>query len=174
MSKKIYCGIGQIPKGARLGSMKECADRNQIRYYGIKKIDPKLVEAIQKSKEPSDRDQIFKDITKYKGKIKRIKDKIAGTKDKTVKNKLQKELEKIVEDTNKLIKQFNEIEKRRQKRFNNFDQTEFEDRINYGGFGSSNRSRSLNRSRGSDKRRSSNRSRSLNRSRSYAFDGYGS
>ena len=39
---KIYCGIGKVPKGSKRGSMKECVESGQIRYYGIKKIDPKL------------------------------------------------------------------------------------------------------------------------------------
>jgi hypothetical protein len=33
----IYCSIGKVPSGKRLGSMKECAELGQIRYYGIKK-----------------------------------------------------------------------------------------------------------------------------------------
>lgn len=37
--KKPFCGIGKVPKSMRRGTPKECYDNNQIRYYGIEKID---------------------------------------------------------------------------------------------------------------------------------------
>jgi len=40
---KIYCGIDETPKNSRIGSMKECADAGQIRYYGLHKIDKRVV-----------------------------------------------------------------------------------------------------------------------------------
>ena len=126
---KIYCGIGQIPKGSRLGSMKECADKNQVKYYGIKKIDPKLVETIRGASKTSDRDRIFKELSKNKGKVKRLRDKITGTKDKLVKDKLQKELEKLVEEVNNLTKQFNDIDKRGQRRSLEYDINERDETV---------------------------------------------
>ena len=36
---KIVCGVTEPTKKQRRGSMKECATRKQIRYYGIKKVD---------------------------------------------------------------------------------------------------------------------------------------
>lgn len=42
--KKPYCSIGEVPKGQKRGSMKECADMKQIRYYGVKKIDSRTLE----------------------------------------------------------------------------------------------------------------------------------
>ena len=48
---KIFCGITQpIPKGYKLGSMKECLENKQVRYYGLKKIDNKLAESINDKK----------------------------------------------------------------------------------------------------------------------------
>ena len=41
---KIYCGVADVPKGSKLGSMVECAKKNQVRYWGVKKIDPKILE----------------------------------------------------------------------------------------------------------------------------------
>ena len=41
---EIFCGIGKVPAKSRLGSMKECAEKKQIRYYGVKKVDPKILE----------------------------------------------------------------------------------------------------------------------------------
>jgi len=40
---KIYCDVGEVPKGKRRGSMKECAELGQVRYYGEKKMDKKMV-----------------------------------------------------------------------------------------------------------------------------------
>ena len=40
---KIYCGSGKLPKGYRLGSMKECLDKGKVNLYGLYKIDPKLI-----------------------------------------------------------------------------------------------------------------------------------
>lgn len=42
-----YCGIGKIPKGKKRGTAKECIKANQIRYYGLEKID---MDAINKAK----------------------------------------------------------------------------------------------------------------------------
>ena len=57
----IYCGVSKIPKGQKRGSMKECAEKGQIRYYGIKKIDKKTME-LAKNKDviPETREKLIK------------------------------------------------------------------------------------------------------------------
>lgn len=36
MSKsKIFCGIGNVPKGKKLGTARQCVDARQVRYYGF-------------------------------------------------------------------------------------------------------------------------------------------
>ncbi len=45
---RVYCGIREIPKGCRLGTAKECAKKRQIRYYGLRKIDPELIKLKKK------------------------------------------------------------------------------------------------------------------------------
>jgi len=47
---KIFCGIGEIPKGKRRGTMQECVDAKQIRYYGEKKITSQLLKKAVDSK----------------------------------------------------------------------------------------------------------------------------
>lgn len=74
-SNKIYCGVGTIPKGKHRGSMKECIDAGQVRYYGVKKADPKLVETLDKKSKFS-RDTLFTQIQTIKGKIKNLKNKM--------------------------------------------------------------------------------------------------
>jgi len=39
----MYCGIGRIPKGKIRGTPEYCVQTNQIRYYGLKKIDESLL-----------------------------------------------------------------------------------------------------------------------------------
>jgi hypothetical protein len=46
MPKKenIYCGMGDVPGDKVRGTAKQCIQANQVRYYGIKKIDKELIE----------------------------------------------------------------------------------------------------------------------------------
>ena len=48
----IYCGVGPLPKGKRRCTMIEAAEKNQVRYYGLNKIDKKLVDAYNKKLNP--------------------------------------------------------------------------------------------------------------------------
>lgn len=43
MTDSKYCGIGKIPKGKELASPEYCIKNNQVRYYGLVAIDPKLL-----------------------------------------------------------------------------------------------------------------------------------
>lgn len=47
--KKKYCGVGDIPKGSKRGSMRDCAEAKQIRYYGVKQADSKMIQYIKNS-----------------------------------------------------------------------------------------------------------------------------
>lgn len=40
---EYYCGIGKIPKNKVRGCESICAKQKQIRYYGIKAINPKIL-----------------------------------------------------------------------------------------------------------------------------------
>ena len=54
--------------------MKKCVDLNQVRYYGVKKVDPKLLETLDKTIKLS-RGLLFSKIMKIKGQIKNLKNK---------------------------------------------------------------------------------------------------
>ncbi len=41
---KPYCGVKTIPKNRRRGTMDECYTNGEIRYYGLNKIDSKVIE----------------------------------------------------------------------------------------------------------------------------------
>lgn len=65
MSEDMYCGIGKIPKGKIRGTPEYCIEANQVRYYGLKKIDSNLL-SMSKSKKT--------DLIKQQLKLKRIED----------------------------------------------------------------------------------------------------
>ena len=48
---KPYCGINKVPKGKHRGNEIECITQNQIRQYGIDKIDPKTAKSIRRYEE---------------------------------------------------------------------------------------------------------------------------
>jgi len=77
----IFCGIGKIPKKSRRGTMRECAEKGQIRYYGIKKVDAKtLALSKDKSSIPDTREGIIKMAAGLKGLIRRNKTRCETTK----------------------------------------------------------------------------------------------
>ncbi len=94
---KPYCGIGDIPKGHRRGSMKECAEKKQVRYYGIKKIDVKLAESYQ-NKPKMNLQKVMDKIASLRGKRTRIEKLIKGEKDKKVKEKLKQDFAKATKE----------------------------------------------------------------------------
>lgn len=115
MSENIYCGIDKVPKGSRRGTMKECAEKGQIRYYGIKKVDPKIVETAKKHSRLRDetRESLVVKLMGTRGKVRSLKNKIADEKDPKEKKKLQKELDKMLNDLMKIEVKFSEFEKKR-------------------------------------------------------------
>ncbi|ANB50765.1 hypothetical protein [Powai lake megavirus] len=65
MSEDMYCGIGKIPKGKIRGTPEYCIEANQVRYYGLKKIDSNLL-SMSKGRKT--------DLVKQQLKLKRIED----------------------------------------------------------------------------------------------------
>ncbi len=112
MPDDIYCGVGPIKKGAHRGTMKECAEKRQIRYYGVKKVDPRLVDvATGKRSKGQERGALIKEITKLKGTVKKGKAIMDAEKDKEKKAMLRADLEPIVALLNEKIRAFNATEK---------------------------------------------------------------
>jgi hypothetical protein len=91
---KVFCGISQpIPKGHKLGSMKECLELKQVRYYGLKKIDSKLAESINIKKE-SKKDIMIK-MAGLRGKLSKLKRDIDSSKNFEEKKKITEEFESV-------------------------------------------------------------------------------
>ena len=45
---KIYCGAApKLPKNSKFGSMVECVQKNQVRRFGLLKVDSKLIDTVE-------------------------------------------------------------------------------------------------------------------------------
>ena len=68
-----YCGINKIPKGQYRGSMTECAEKNQVKFYGLNKVDSKTVDAIKKKTASQGKlDRLKMDVLNLKFEIKNM------------------------------------------------------------------------------------------------------
>jgi hypothetical protein len=91
---KVYCGIDDpVPKNSRRGSMQECLDKKQVKYYGIKRINPSVLDTLKQDKidkmNLKSRDDLLKVIMRHKGRLTKL------SKDKKKDNITKKELEQI-------------------------------------------------------------------------------
>ena len=94
--KKIFCGITDpIPKDFRLGSMKECLDKGQVRYYGLKKIDNKILETVTKKKELETESTLQIKAAGFRGKLTKLKKDLDKTEDAAEKKRIKEEYEQI-------------------------------------------------------------------------------
>ena len=107
----IYCGISAVPAKSRLGTMKECAAKKQIRYYGIKKIDPKVLGGEKKPKAIT-RDSAIIELSKFRGKLKNLQSKLKVAKKEEDKKKLAEDIEKTEKEIEKWSKKFKELDKK--------------------------------------------------------------
>jgi molecular chaperone GrpE (heat shock protein) len=123
----IYCGSKkEVPKGKVRGSMVQCAERGEIRFFGINKIDQvtadkylekrkaKRGEATKLKAEATklkkEKEELQESYVKNVGKLKNLKSKIEFEKDKKQKKVLEKELTillKTKDDINTKLKKFN-------------------------------------------------------------------
>ena len=94
---KIFCGISQpIPKGHRLGSMKECLEMKQVRYYGLKKMDSKLVESVIGSK--NNTQELRARYSSLRVNFNKLKKELMKTKNTDTKKELFKKLEEMTKE----------------------------------------------------------------------------
>lgn len=70
-----YCGIKKLKKGRHFGSMTECLDHNQVRYYGLHKIDPMLIKN-QNQIVKVDRSKLINRRIVLRARIKNLQDKL--------------------------------------------------------------------------------------------------
>lgn len=114
--KKIYCGLGEVPNGSRLGTVKECLAKNQVRYYGIQKVSQATIDKLEATKfEIRDlskkRDLLFKKYSGLVGKVNGIKRQYAFAKKEDEKKRLKEEGSKYIKEKNAVVDEYEKIEK---------------------------------------------------------------
>lgn len=107
--KEIICGVKEPTKKQRRGTMKECAEMKQVRYWGLKKVDKILLEKITEKpdKKKYSKDEAIGKARGFEGKGKKLKLAIEDAK----KNRDKKEVEKLTEEYEKVRKQYTKFAK---------------------------------------------------------------
>ncbi|ATZ80330.1 hypothetical protein BMW23_0272 [Bodo saltans virus] len=97
----IFCDIGDVPKGKKRGSMKECAEKGQIKYYGEKKVDKNVLNIIIDKRELKKGGNHEKQLSALKvtmagliGKISKMKKDAKDEDDAKKYAKIEKEIKK--------------------------------------------------------------------------------
>ena len=111
---KLYCGIDEpIPDGYRLGSMEECLNAGKVNYYGIKKVDSRLLTARRNELKVG---EFNKQLDKYRaeaigfsGKTTKYNKMIAVAKTEKEKKALQKKIDEITKKKAEITKEMNKI-----------------------------------------------------------------
>jgi hypothetical protein len=100
--EKVYCGVeNPIPNGYRLGSMKECVDLNKVTYYGIKKLDP-LILNYRKNDKTLDENALQLKKVGLVGKLNKVKKDISRCNDEIEKKNLIKEYDLLAKEINSI------------------------------------------------------------------------
>ncbi len=103
----IYCGAKKVPKNKKLGSMVECAEKGQVMYWGVKKIDNRVLENVQGQKKVS-LDKARTNKIKLDTRLKKMVKDLENAKDKEKKQTLKKNIEKTKKELEKATKEFKE------------------------------------------------------------------
>lgn len=116
MVNDIYCGIEDVPKGSRRGSMKDCAEKKQIRYWGLHKIDPRTIEGAKKTTKGKDtRFKLGKAVVTARVRTDKLRDKVKYEKDKAKKKEYEKELKAMMKTLVDAVNKFNKFEDERKR-----------------------------------------------------------
>jgi len=122
MSKNnIYCGYKDVKevsktRGTKLkrGTAEECAAKGQIAYYGIKKIDPKRVNASKKStSKMSAKDALKKELISLKGKKSKLLKQFQAEKNNKKKADIKKEGDMLIKKINELNIKFKKMSRQK-------------------------------------------------------------
>jgi hypothetical protein len=110
--KAVYCGINDVPKGKKRGSMRDCAKIGQVRYYGLYKIDKKTAtldrqDALKYRKLKA---VLLKNYGSYSGKIARLKKDIPYIKDENKKIEAKKLLNDLILKYNSTVNELKKLQ----------------------------------------------------------------
>jgi len=109
----FYCGVKKVPKNRRRGTMKECVEVGKVSYWGLNKIDSKIIGLLDnETKKKNSIAKLMPKITGIRGELKKLKlmleNKKTSDKEKT---KIKKRIEVLNEEKKKYINQYKAIEK---------------------------------------------------------------
>lgn len=100
--EKPYCGIKAVPKGKRQGNMKECVQANQIRRFGLAKVDSRLLQLVDR-KLDKEKQKLKKNIIIYRTKIRKANTDLKYAKTKEQKDELTKKIKELEREYNDFI-----------------------------------------------------------------------
>ena len=94
-----------------LGSMKECAEKGQVRRYGVKKIDRLLVEHMDDAKKKNinirkEKQLLLDKIVKVTTQLKKLQNNIKLLKTKSEVMETKKEMDKLEKERKSLLKKY--------------------------------------------------------------------
>jgi hypothetical protein len=117
---KPYCGCDKNPRGYRKGTIAECAEKKQIRLYGLNKIDPKTLQKIKPPRKgtksayiPETREKLLLLLASLRGKYRTIKVRAENKKDKVLAKRYKDELIEVEDKIRKVIPKLQKIENAR-------------------------------------------------------------
>ena len=117
MTDKIYCGVGPVPKNHKLGTMQECLDKNMVKYWGLKKVDPRILEASKHTKKPRKMHKI-ENIriaqVSLRGKIRKQTTDLEKEKNTARKAEINKEITELRKKLNEVNEQAKMFEKEKE------------------------------------------------------------
>ena len=115
---RIYCGIAsEVPKGMERGDMKQCLEKNQVKYFGVKKIDSRLLESTKKDKKDTkSRTKVIVEVSKYRGRVKKWENMLEDAKSKKDKDNAKKEIDMAKKELKKNLDLLKAIEKERESK----------------------------------------------------------
>lgn len=103
MSDTPYCGAMKTPKGRTEGTMKECVQAHQVRKYGLKKVDIRIIKKTG-AKGPT-RAKVLSRRTALRAQVKRLKDDLPYAKT----DEKEKEMKKSIAEKKKELKELNKL-----------------------------------------------------------------
>jgi len=109
---KKVCSARALKTGETRGSMKECADKKQISYWGVKKADPNIIKSqFENVSTGKDKTKYLSLTGKYQGRLLKLTKDIKFSKDPEIVNKAKGELPNTQRLYDEALRKFTEIDK---------------------------------------------------------------
>lgn len=102
MTRDFYCGIKKDPRKRRTGNMMECAEVGEVRYWGLNKVDERILQNVGVKDRKSKADKIWIKLQGVKGLKKKLETDLIYEKDKEAKKKLKKQIKDVEKERRKL------------------------------------------------------------------------